>query len=179
MTDKHSPDIIERAKKVKLLIVDVDGVLTDGRIIYNNFGNEIKNFDVQDGLGMALVRRAGMKCIILTAKGGGAVKKRAKVLKLDGLYENFHYKIEALDKICSKYKVEHEEICFVGDDIIDAPLLKRVGLSVCPPNASEDIKHLAHLVTDNRGGHGAVREVCELLLKAQDKWKEVTKRYFE
>ncbi|MFH1798526.1 MAG: HAD hydrolase family protein [Candidatus Omnitrophota bacterium] len=176
---QYSLDVIERAKKIKLLALDVDGVLTDGRIIYGSYGDELKNFDVNDGLGILLVKRARLKCIILTAKGAKVVTKRAKELGIDKVYQNFHYKIEALKKIRAKFRVKEEEICFVGDDLIDIPILKRSGLAVSPPNAVDDVKKFAHFITKKSGGRGAVREVCDLLLKAQEKWDKATARYFE
>ncbi len=172
-------DAIERAKNIKLLLLDVDGVLTDGRIIYGNYGDELKNFDVNDGLGIMLLKRAGFKCVIITAKGSPVVRKRAKELKIDKVYSNFHYKIRALDKIKKRFRVDEQEICFIGDDIIDVPILKRVGIAVSVPNAMDEVKQVSHFVTKKSGGRGAVREVCEFLLKAQGKWAEVTKGYFE
>ncbi|NQT22253.1 MAG: HAD hydrolase family protein [Candidatus Omnitrophica bacterium] len=172
-------DVIERAKKIKLLLLDVDGVLTDGRIIYGDYGDEIKNFDVNDGLGVMLVKRAGLKCAIITAKSSRIVKKRAKLMGVDKVYGDYHYKIEALPDILRRFAVKEEEICFVGDDIIDIPILKRIGLAICVPNAMDDVKKIAHHTTEKMGGRGAVREVCELLLKVQGKWEEATKRYFE
>ena len=172
-------DITERAKKIKLLLLDVDGVLTDGRIIYGNYGDEIKNFDVNDGLGMMLIKRARLKCAIITARGSRVVKKRAKILKVDKVYSNFHYKIEAFKDITRRFRVTSEEICYIGDDIIDIPLLKRVGLAVSVPNAMDEVKEVTHYITKRAGGRGAVREVCDMLLKAQGKWEQVTKRYFE
>jgi len=177
--DGYSSEIIERAKKIELLVLDVDGVLTDGRIIYGTYGDELKNFDVNDGLGMYLIRRAGIKCVILTAKGSRVVMKRARELKVAKVYKDFHYKIEALRKIRKKFRVKDEAICFVGDDLIDIPVLKRVGLAVCPPNAMEDVKEFAHLITKKNGGHGAVREVSDLLMKAQGTWDSVMARYYE
>lgn len=179
MTNKYSDDIIERAKKVKLLVLDVDGVMTDGRIIYGNYGDEIKNFDVNDGLGIYLVRKTGIKCIVLTAKASRVVTKRAKELRIDKVYHNFHYKIEALKLIKKKFKVGDEAICFVGDDVIDIPVLKRAGLAICPPNAMEEVKAVSHLVTSKKGGRGAVREVCELIMKAQGTWERATRVYYE
>lgn len=172
-------NIAERARKIKLLLLDVDGVLTDGRIVYGKYGDELKNFDVNDGLGIILLKRADFKCVIVTAKGSPVVNKRAKELKIDRVYSDFHYKIKALGAIKRKFKVREEEICFVGDDIIDIPILKRAGLSIAVPNALDEVKQVSHYVTKKAGGRGAVREVCELLLKAQGKWQEVTKAYFE
>lgn len=175
---EYSPDIIERAKKVKLLLLDVDGVLTDGRIIRSNKGDEIKNFNVNDGLGVLLVKRSGIKCLILTAKASRIVTARAKDMGIDKVYQGFHYKAEALEDILKKFEVSADEICFIGDDVIDIPVLKRVGLAVCPPNAMHEVKPLAHLITEKKGGYGAVREVCDLILKAQGTWDKVTERYF-
>lgn len=171
-------DITERARKIKLLLLDVDGVLTDGRIIIGNYGDEIKNFDVKDGLGIVLLRKAGLRCAIITAKSSKIVKIRAKHLGIDRIYEN-HYKIESLNDIKKRFRVKEEEICFVGDDLIDVPILKRAGFAVTVPNAVKEAKDASHHVTQNPGGRGAVREVCEIILKAQGKWEEAAKIYSE
>ncbi len=171
-------DIIQRVKKIKLLLLDVDGVLTDGRIVIGSYGDEIKNFDVNDGLGIMLLRRAGLKCVIITAKCSRGVKIRAKQLRIDKVYEN-HYKIRSLENIKKRFKVKEEEICFIGDDLIDIPILKRIGLAVSVPDAMEEVRKISHYVTKRRGGRGAVREMCELILKEQGKWEKATKRYFE
>ncbi len=177
--EDYSPDVVERASKIKVLVLDVDGVMTDGRIVYGTFGEELKNFDVNDGLGIILAKRSGLRCAILTAKGSRVVFKRARELKIDKVYQNFHYKIRALEPICRRFGVSESEICFVGDDVIDAPLLKRVGLAVCPPNAMDEVRELAHFVTRKNGGRGAVREVCDLLIEARGKWEETVGRYFK
>ncbi len=179
MLDRYTPELIGKAKKIKLLLLDVDGVLTDGRIICDNFGNELKNFDVNDGFGITLIRRAGIKCVLLTAAGAPLVMNRARELKIDKVYKNFHYKIEAYKKLKKKFKTKDEEICFVGDDLIDIPILKRAGLAACPRNAMEEVKNFAHYVSEKDGGRGAVREICDLILKAQGVWEKVTARYFE
>jgi 3-deoxy-D-manno-octulosonate 8-phosphate phosphatase (KDO 8-P phosphatase) len=170
--------IINRAKKVKLLLLDVDGVLTDGRIIVSSSGDETKNFDVRDGLGIVLLKKAGLKCAILTARNSKLVKIRAGHLGIDRVYEN-HYKLESLEEIKRRFRVKEKEICFVGDDLIDIPILKRAGLAVSVPDAVPETKKIAHYVTRNTGGRGAVREVCEMILKAKGKWQEATGRYFE
>ncbi len=171
-------DITERAKKIKLLLLDVDGVLTDGKIIIGNYGDEIKNFDVKDGLGVVLLRKAGIRSAIITARSSRIVKIRARHLGIDKIYEN-HYKIKSLRNIKRRFRVKEEEICFVGDDLIDISILKRVGFAVAVPNAIKETKDVAHYITQNPGGQGAVREVCEIILKAQGKWEKVAKRYFE
>lgn len=179
MERDYPEEVIERAKKIKLFVMDVDGVLTDGRITYGTYGDELKNFNVNDGLGIILMKRAGIKCVILTAKASRSVKKRAKELKINKVYQNFHYKINALTKMINKFRVKNEEICFIGDDIIDIPVLSRVGLAVTVPNGREEVKPYAHYVTEKKGGHGAVREVCDLIIKSQGLWDNVTKAYFE
>ena len=171
-------DIQERAKKIKLLLLDVDGVLTDGKIIIGGFLGKIKNYDVNDGLGIVLLKRAGLRCAIITAEASAAVKIRAKRVRVDKVYQN-HYKIRSLADIKKRFKVSEEEICFIGDDLIDIPLLRRVGLAVAVPNAVPEVKEMVYHITQKKGGEGAVREMCELILKAQDKWTKVTKAYFE
>ncbi|MFH1791397.1 MAG: HAD hydrolase family protein [Candidatus Omnitrophota bacterium] len=167
------------AKKIKLLLLDVDGVMTDGRVVCGAGGGELKSFDINDGFGIVLIKRAGLKTAILTAKNSPIVRRRAKDLKIDRVYGDFHYKIRALDSIKKVFKVALDEICFVGDDLVDIPLLKRVGLAVAVPNAVEEVKKCAHFITRKEGGRGAVREVCEFILKSQGKWERVTACYFE
>ena len=171
-------EIKERAERIKLLLLDVDGVLTDGRIVVGNYGDEIKNFNVNDGLGIVLLKKAGLKCAIITARSSRIVRMRAKQIQIDKVYEN-HYKIKSLNNIKKRFKVKEEEICFVGDDIIDIPILKRIGLAIAVPNAIPEVKKFAQYITEKQGGFGAVREVCEMILKFQGKWEKVTKKYFE
>ncbi len=173
------PDVIvSKSRNIKVVVLDVDGVLTDGTLTYSDSGDEIKSFNVKDGLGIYLLRQAGIRTAILTARGSSIVKKRAKELKIDKVYKNFHFKLKAFKKICHDFKVQPEEICFIGDDLIDIPVINRVGLAVCPADAVEDVKRRVHVVTDKKGGRGAVREVCDLILQSQDKWSEVTDVYF-
>ncbi len=171
-------EIIDRAKKIKVFIVDIDGVMTDGRIIYSIYGDELKFFDVQDGLGITLLNRAGLKCVIITAKKTRIVKLRSRDLKFAKTYQGFHDKLIPFKHLLRKFRVTPDEVCFIGDDLIDIPILKRVGLAVCVPNAVEDVKPFAHYITSKSGGRGAVRETCDLILKAQGKWDLATKKYF-
>jgi 3-deoxy-D-manno-octulosonate 8-phosphate phosphatase (KDO 8-P phosphatase) len=171
-------DIKARARKIKLLLLDVDGVLTDGRIVVSNSGEETKNFNVNDGLGIILLLRAGLQCSIITAKLSNLVKVRAEQLGIKKVYEN-HYKLESLESIKSEFGVKEEEICFAGDELIDLPILKRVGLAASVPDAPSEVQSHAHYITNKRGGYGAVRELCELILKSQGKWQGIVKRYFE
>jgi 3-deoxy-D-manno-octulosonate 8-phosphate phosphatase (KDO 8-P phosphatase) len=175
---KLSKDVIERAKKVKIVIFDVDGVLTDGGMIYCEHGDEIRNFDVTDGLGIHLLAKAGIKSVILTASTMSLIKRRAKVLKIAKFYDGCLHKLPAYEKIKKQFKVKDEEVCFVGDDIIDICVLKRVGFAAAPKTAVEDIKPFIHYITERSGGKGAVREICDLILQTQNKWDDVTKKFY-
>ncbi len=168
--------IEEKAKKIKLLILDVDGVLTDSRIIYDNFGDEIKCFNVYDGFGMTLLYRAGIKSVIITAKKTRIVERRAKDMHVANVYSDYK-KLKIYDKVIKKFRVKDEEACFMGDDLIDLPVLKRVGLSVAPPEAIDEVKASCHYVTKKSGGKGAVRELIEIILKSQGLWHKVTTEY--
>lgn len=172
-------DIIERAKRVKVVILDIDGVMTDGRIIYGIYGEELKFFDVQDGFGISLLRRAGIKSVIITAKKSRIVKMRSRDLKVAKTYQGYVDKLKPFNRILKKFRVKPEEVCFIGDDLIDIPVLKRVGFAVAVPNAVAEVKESAHHITSKIGGRGAVREVSDLILKSQNKWDLVTSKYFK
>jgi 3-deoxy-D-manno-octulosonate 8-phosphate phosphatase (KDO 8-P phosphatase) len=169
--------ILERAKNIKLLLLDVDGVLTDGKIIYDSKGRDMKFFDVYDGMGVYLLKKAGIKTVLITAKGSRAIRPRAKDMQVEEVFENISPKSSALDKILKKYKVSVDEICFVGDDLVDLCLMKRVGFAVAVFNAIPEIKQNSHYITLKEGGRGAVREIAELLLKVQGKWKDALAHY--
>jgi len=172
-------DIIDRAKRVKVLILDIDGVMTDGHIIYSIYGDELKFFDVQDGFGITLLNRAGIKSVIITAKKSRIVKLRARDMNVAKAYQGHHDKLIPFNRALRKFRVKPEEVCFIGDDLIDLPILKRVGFAVAVPNAVEEVKEHAHHITSKAGGHGAVRELCDLLLKSQGKWDLATAKYFK
>lgn len=167
----------KRIKKIKLLLLDVDGVLTDGKIIFDGNGIETKNFDVQDGFSIVLFEKAGFKTAILTARSSKVVRLRAKDLHIDRVYEDAFPKIEAYEQILRDFKVRDEEVCFVADDLPDIQVLKRVGFAVGVPNAAAEVKKIVHYITKKRGGQGAVREVIELILKTQGKWKKILTQF--
>lgn len=169
--------LLEKAKKIKLLLLDVDGVLTDGRIIYDSKGRDSKFFDVHDGLGVYLLKKAGIQTILITAKGSRAIMPRAKDMRVAEVFADIVPKSNVLDKILKKYKVSSDEVCFVGDDLVDLCLMKRVGFPVAVFNATPEIKRNSSYVTLRQGGRGAVREVAELILKVQGKWEELLKIY--
>ena len=172
-------DLKDRLLRVKLLMLDIDGVLTDGRIVYGDCGDELKFFDVQDGFGLVMLRRAGIPAIVISAKKSRVNQRRAKELRILKVYQNVRDKLKVFEKAAKKMKLKHEEVCFIGDDLMDLPILSRAGLAVAVPNAVEDVKEAAHYVTLKKGGRGAVREVIDLILKTQGKWPGVTERYFQ
>lgn len=169
--------LVEKIKKVKLLILDVDGVLTDGRIIYDSKGRDSKFFDVHDGLGVYLLKMAGIKTILITARGSKTIKHRAKDMQVEEFYEDIFPKTKILDKILEKHKIAKDEICFIGDDLVDLSIMKAIGFPVAVANGCQEIKDAARYVTQKSGGRGAVREIAELILKTQGKWLEVMEIY--
>jgi len=169
--------IASRAKKVKMLILDIDGVLTDGRIIYDSKGSDLKCFNVLDGMGLALLKRANIKLVLITAKSSKAVVKRAKDIAATEIKLNASDKLTPFRQILKKYKLKEKDICFIGDDLPDLPLTRRAGLSIAVPNACADVKKYAHYITKKEGGKGAVREVVEIILHVQNKWRSAIKKY--
>jgi 3-deoxy-D-manno-octulosonate 8-phosphate phosphatase (KDO 8-P phosphatase) len=157
-------------KKIKVLAMDVDGVLTDGKIIMDSQGHEIKNFDVQDGMRIFLAHKAGLKTALISARESGVVKYRAQDLKIDKFFTNAYPKTASYELMLKEFAVKDEEVCFVGDDLADLVILKRVGFAVAVANAVPEIKEVADHVTSRKGGDGAVMEVVEMILKAQGKW---------
>lgn len=165
-----------RLKKIKLLVMDVDGVLTDGKIVVDARGKELKFFDVQDGFGLVLLRQAGIKTAILSARSSPAVAARAEDLKIDKICQDAYPKSDVYARLIREFGLMDEKVCFVADDLPDLAVLKRVGLAVAVSNAVAEVKKAAHYITACRGGDGAVREVVELILKAQGKWKNILAR---
>ena len=160
-------EIIDRARKVKLLILDCDGVLTDGRIIMLPDSDETKAFDVRDGHGIVMAQRAGLRVAIIAGRKSSVVRARAKELGVNHLYEMAWVKTEPYEKVLSEEGVQDDEVCYVGDDVVDIPLLRRVGLGVAVADAAEETKQHSH-VGPCGGGRGAVREVIEFIPKAQN-----------
>lgn len=172
-----TPDIVERARRIKLLILDCDGVLTDGRIIMLPDGDETKAFDVKDGHAMVMAQRAGLHIAIISGRKSSVVRARATELGVAHLHEMAWVKMEPYEKILSEERLTDDEVCFVGDDVVDIPLLRRAGLGVAVADAVEEARQHSHIVTTKPGGRGAVREVIEFILKAQNKWDDALARY--
>jgi len=169
--------LLSRARKIKLLLLDVDGVLTDGRIIYDSKGRDSKFFNVHDGLGVYLLKKANISTVLITAKGSRSIKPRARDMRVAEILADVSPKSSVFDKILRKYRVNPEEVCFVGDDLVDLCLMSKVGFAVAVFNAAPEIKNAAHYITQREGGRGAVREVSELILKSQGKWQEIIESY--
>lgn len=172
-----SKKLKSKFRKVKFLLLDVDGVLTDGRIIYDSHGCDSKSFDVHDGLGVYLLGRMGIRTILITAKGSRSIKPRARDMGVEAVYENILPKTKVYEKVLKKYNLRDEEICFVGDDLVDLCVVKRAGVAVATRNAVREIKKAASCVTRKDGGRGAVREVAELILKSKGLWRKALEIY--
>ncbi|MBI4687902.1 MAG: HAD-IIIA family hydrolase [Nitrospirae bacterium] len=163
-----------RAKKIKLLILDVDGVMTDGSIIFDSRGNELKMFHVRDGHGIKMAQRAGITVAIITGRNSKVVLSRAEELGIKEVYQGVHKKSEVYEALLKKYNLKDENVAFMGDDVVDIELLKRAGLPAVPKDADEGIKHLSSFISSKDGGRGAVREFIELILKSSNLWKNVS-----
>jgi 3-deoxy-D-manno-octulosonate 8-phosphate phosphatase (KDO 8-P phosphatase) len=168
---------LPRAKEIQLLLLDVDGVLTDGSIVYGNGGTELKAFNIKDGFGIRLLREAGVEVGIITARRSEAVERRAQDLKLAHLYQGVGNKIEAFAEILAAQKLIPQQVAYMGDDWLDLPLLSRVGLAVTVADGVAEVKAVAHYVTREAGGRGAVRELCELIIEAKGQREELLARY--
>jgi 3-deoxy-D-manno-octulosonate 8-phosphate phosphatase (KDO 8-P phosphatase) len=177
MIDALRDELKRRILPLRMMIFDVDGVLTDGRIIYMDDGSEIKEFDVQDGHGIKLLQRAGIEVALISGRACRAVEQRAAGLGITRLYQGSRVKIEAYEKLLSDVGLKEHETGFMGDDLIDIPVMRRAGFSVAVPNGVPHIFPFAHYVTRASGGRGAAREVCEMILQVQGLWESVTKRY--
>ena len=169
--------ITAKAKKIKLLILDVDGIMTDGSINIDDQGVELKKFNVHDGFAIVLFRKTGHKVALISARAAKAVEVRAKDLKIDRVYQAAHPKTAAYNELKKEFQLKDDEICFMGDDLPDLGVLKAAGLAVTVPNAAPEAKKLADYTTKHPGGHGAVREVVEIILKAQGHWKNIVKEF--
>jgi 3-deoxy-D-manno-octulosonate 8-phosphate phosphatase (KDO 8-P phosphatase) len=171
-------NIVEKAKKIKLLILDVDGVMTDGSIILDNDGNELKRFHVRDGHGIKMLGRAGIRTAIITGRISKVVDLRARELGITDVYQRVFKKSDVYEELRQKYQCSDENIAFMGDDVVDQELLKKAGLTAVPYDAEEDVKEFADLVLTKSGGRGAVREFINFILKHSGLWKKVSGESF-
>ena len=169
----------ERAARIKLLLMDCDGVLTDGRVWLFENGEEQKGFHTRDGLGIELWHRAGLKSGIISGRKSSAVTRRAEGLGMSFLVQGVKDKVQAFTEILAQAGVTNEEVAFIGDDLNDIPLMVRSGLGIAVADAALECRESAHYLTQLAGGYGAVREVIELILKAQDRWNDLIADYTE
>ena len=178
-----TPDAEVRARRVELILMDVDGVLTDGRILLITDGrgrvNEVKMFDVQDGVGITFVHRVGLRTGIITGRNSESAAFRAKELGMEIVEQGTWNKLETYEKVRKAVGLEDQQIAFIGDDLQDLPILRRAGFAVGVANARPEVKEVCHLVTECKGGRGAVREALEFILRAQGKWEKIMARYLE
>lgn len=170
-------DLEERASRIKLLLMDCDGVLTDGRIWLFENGEEQKGFHTRDGLGLELWHRAGLKSGIISGRSSSAVERRARALRMSYVVQGVDDKLSAFAETLDHAGVTNAEVAFIGDDLNDLPLIRESGLGVAVADAAPEVRDYAHHVTKLNGGQGAVREVIELILKAQDRWDHLINPY--
>lgn len=148
-------------KQIKMLALDVDGVMTDCGMYYSENGDELKKFNTRDGMGIQLLRENGIKIAIITKEKTNIVERRAKKLNVDDLFQGADNKLLALEELKNKYDLDYSEIAYVGDDVNDIPVLKKVGISICPNDAITDVKKICEYVTKKEGGNGVIREIYE------------------
>ena len=172
-----STDIIKKVGRIKVLILDVDGVLTNGMITYSDDGREYKSFNARDGHGIKLLMRAGLDVAVITARNSPIVERRCKELGIEHFYQGALTKLVVYEELLCKLGLDPSETAYMGDDLIDLPVLTRAGFAAAPGNAVEEVRAVVDCVTEAIGGGGAVREVVEIILKIQGKWEEVTERY--
>jgi 3-deoxy-D-manno-octulosonate 8-phosphate phosphatase (KDO 8-P phosphatase) len=170
-------DRADRARQVRLLVLDVDGVLTNNQLIFGNDGEILKIFHSQDGLGIAAAHKAGLKTAIITGRNSEMVRRRGEELKIGDLNQGSMDKVSALNELLGKHELTLDNIAYVGDDLNDLPVLSRAGLACAVANAVPEVKARAHYVASREGGCGAVREIIEYILKAQGKWDWVVEQY--
>ena len=180
MTEAEKMQIItEKAKKLKLLILDVDGVLTDAKLFFDNQGNEYKSFHARDGHGIKLLRQTGVEVAVISGRKSNSVALRMKNLGIEHVYQGHENKRAAFNEVIEKIGITPEQAAHVGDDLLDLPIMIRVGLSIAVSDANFAVKQRADWCTTLPGGHGAVREVCDFIMQAQGHFDEVVNAYLK
>ncbi len=160
-------DLKEKASKIKLLVFDIDGVMTDGSITYDENGIEYKTFNAKDGHGIAKIVRSGLLTAIITGRKNGTVDRRAMDLKFSEVYQGVKNKLPILEALLQKYELDFSQVSYMGDDEPDIPILQKVGIAACPSDAVDKIRKVCNFISSKSGGHGAVRELCDLIFDAQ------------
>jgi len=171
------PAIVEKARKIKMLLLDVDGVMTNGQVLLMPGGEEVKMFCITDGFGIVSAMKCGIRIGIISGRSSAALKMRCQELRIEDVYMNRMDKLPVLEEIAERHRLSFEQIAFIGDDVPDLPVLERVGLSVAPANAHDHVKKRVDLVLGRQGGDGAVREFIDLLLVAQGKEQLILREF--
>ena len=172
-----TPELIEKARKIKMLLLDVDGVMTNGQVLLTPQGDELKHFSIHDGFGIVCAMKCGIRIGIISGRSSPSLKIRCDELQIEDLYMDTMEKLPVFLQILQKYKLSDGEIAFIGDDIPDLPVLEKVGLSVAPANAHHHVKSRVDMVLNRSGGEGAVREFTDFLLEAQGKQTAILQKY--
>jgi len=172
-----SYSVLERARQVRLLVLDVDGIFSDGRLTFTNSGDEIKSFDVQDGFGIKCIQDCGIIVAVITGRSSHIVQQRMQSLKISHIIQGREDKGTALRELCASLAIDLADTAYMGDDWPDLSALGLVGLALTAPNAHQEVRRRVHFVTQNRGGRGAVREVCDLILQAQGHYDSLLAHY--
>lgn len=173
----YSSDVLARAAKIRLLICDVDGVLTDGRLYFTPDGHELKSFHARDGHGLKLLQRTGVQAAVISGRSSPAVALRMSSLGIEHVFQGRENKLEPFQELLGRLDLKAEQAAFVGDDVLDLPLLRRVGLAVAVADAHFTLRETVHWVTAQPGGLGAVREVCDLIMLAQGRLQGIIESY--
>lgn len=169
--------LAEQAGRVRWLVLDVDGVLTDGRLWYGNAGEELKAFDIQDGLGLKLLQRAGVAVAVITGRSSALVERRATELGIQQITQGREDKLIALRELCERVGADLADVAYMGDDLPDLAAMCAAGLAITPANGHAELVSVAHLQTEREGGRGAVREACEWLLRSRGQWAHIVAAY--
>jgi 3-deoxy-D-manno-octulosonate 8-phosphate phosphatase (KDO 8-P phosphatase) len=167
MTDISAPELQERAARIRLVIFDIDGVLTDGRLFFDQAGQEYKGFHSRDGLGIKLLRKSGVETAVISGRYSASVEKRMDSLGVNHIYQGYQDKLPALEALCRELQLTTDQIAHVGDDLLDVPVLRRVGLAIGVNDSHPCILPYVHWLTPHPGGAGAARDVCDLIMQAQ------------
>ena len=176
---KLTPEIKNKARRIRLMLLDVDGVLTDGRLSYFEDGSELKTFHTHDGVGIRLSQKSGIEVGVITGRKSGAVQHRCTELGMTEIHQGNWQKLPVFEEILSRRGLRDEEVGFMGDDLMDLPVLRRAGFSATVPGARPEVLAASDVISSLPGGKGAVREVLEALIKAQEKWQNVLGSYGE
>ncbi|WP_444995044.1 3-deoxy-manno-octulosonate-8-phosphatase KdsC [Aliikangiella sp. IMCC44359] len=179
MTKNYSKEILEKAKQIKLVICDVDGVLSDGKVYFSNQEDEFKNFNIKDGLGIKLLQRSGIQVAIITGRQSAIVARRAKELGIDIVYQGHTDKRSAFNEITQQLTLKPSQVAHIGDDLPDLPLMQLSGLGICVADGYHFVQQHADWVTSLKGGEGAVRELADLILYAQKKLDAICSTYLQ